>query len=568
MRGSQHVHEDGRQIRSQRTKLRQRARTGALVVFALVAAALPLVGLVSLLLQSQLDPHVENYRLHFVVFGAVGAVAFGLGYAAGEAANRRADARVLLLSLAFMATGGFLLLHALGTPGILFAQEHAGFQVAIPVGLLVSAAFAAGSAFVDVRPEIAAVLIRRRTLLRLAVLASMGAWSVWTVASLPPLGGPDSEAATNRLLTLIAVLGTIMYAVSAARYWSIFRHSRNLLPAAVVACFVLLSEALIGVAVTGERKWHASWWEWHGLIVTAYLVVGLAARREWRDERFRRLYLSTTRERHQDGASSLPISWASRASPSAHRQPRLQPCWMPIGASPRPHHTSVRRRSREVRRRRHHGHVQQQRRPARPRAAGGVRRSRTATRGCPPGRGTSRVASHACWRQQRRGDGSRDRKRRPHRVRLCGRHGQYRRSSRAPGSYRRSADRFQDISATARWSSCRGTGWTANEGEGRRGRCLRVARTSLLARGRGAAWFDAEVSSELVFSLVGDDEAASLAEWLAAETWPFHSRPRLTPEDARGQIRAGDFTGSNPTYWVDLAGQAVSASSATATSRT
>ena len=295
--------------------------TGALVVFALVAAALPLVGLVSLLLQSQLDPHVENYRLHFVVFGAVGAVAFGLGYAAGEAANRRADARVLLLSLAFMATGGFLLLHALGTPGILFAEEHAGFQVAIPVGLLVSAAFAAGSAFVDVRPEIAAVLIRRRTLLRLAVLASMGAWSVWTVASLPPLGGPDSEAATNRLLTLIAVVGTIMYAVSAARYWSIFRHSRNLLPAAVVACFVLLSEALIGVAVTGERKWHASWWEWHGLIVTAYLVVGLAARREWRDERFRRLYLSTTRERNQDGSVLFAdlvgfTSFAERSSPA------------------------------------------------------------------------------------------------------------------------------------------------------------------------------------------------------------------------------------------------------------
>jgi class 3 adenylate cyclase len=57
---------------------------------------------------------------------------------------------------------------------------------------------------------------------------------------------------------------------------------------------------MIGVALTGERKWHASWWEWHGLIVAAYLIVGLAARREWRDERFRRLYLPTTRERHQD----------------------------------------------------------------------------------------------------------------------------------------------------------------------------------------------------------------------------------------------------------------------------
>ena len=46
-----------------------------------------------------------------MIFGVVGGVAFVLGYTAGEAANRRGDARVLLLSLAFMATGGFLGLH-------------------------------------------------------------------------------------------------------------------------------------------------------------------------------------------------------------------------------------------------------------------------------------------------------------------------------------------------------------------------------------------------------------------------------------------------------------------------
>ena len=120
-----------------------RGRLGAAVLAGTVVAALPLVGLVSLLLRSRLDPHFENYRLHFIVFGFAGTVAFVLGYAAGEAANRRRDARVLLLSLAFMATGGFLGLHALGTPDILFTGDHPGFQVAIPVGLLVSAIFAA-----------------------------------------------------------------------------------------------------------------------------------------------------------------------------------------------------------------------------------------------------------------------------------------------------------------------------------------------------------------------------------------------------------------------------------------
>jgi class 3 adenylate cyclase len=278
----------------------RRARRGALAAGSLVVAVLPLVGLASLLLRSRLDPHIENYRLHFVVFGIVGATAFLLGYAAGEAANRRGDARVLLLSLAFMATGGFLGVHALGTPGILFVDERGGFQVAIPVGLLVAAVFATASAFVDLRPELAPSLIRRRRLFTGAVLLAMGAWFAWAGVGLPPLGGSGSEAATDGLVLTIAVAGTAMYAVSAVRYWSIYRHRWNLVPAAVIACFVLLSEAMVGVAVTGERAWHASWWEWHGLIVTAYLVIGLTVRREWRDERFRHLYLPSTRERHQE----------------------------------------------------------------------------------------------------------------------------------------------------------------------------------------------------------------------------------------------------------------------------
>jgi adenylate cyclase len=280
--------------------LTNKAQTLARILAAVLAAVLPLVGLVSLLLRSELDPHIENYRAHFVVFGFVGGVAFILGYAAGEAANRRGDARVLLLSLAFMATGGFLGLHALGTQQVLFTKEEAGFQVAIPVGLLVSAVFALMSAFVDVRPGLGAMLIRRRAALRASVLAVMAGWFAWTVAELPPLRAPSGEAATDTFVLALAIAGTLMYAISAARYWLIFRNRRSLLAAAVIACFLLLSEALIGVAVTGERKWHASWWEWHGLIVTAYLIIGLAAQREWRDERFRQLYLPTTRERRQE----------------------------------------------------------------------------------------------------------------------------------------------------------------------------------------------------------------------------------------------------------------------------
>jgi class 3 adenylate cyclase len=199
-----------------------------------------------------------------------------------------------------MATGGFMGLHALGTPGVLFTADHAGFKVAIPIGLLVSAAFAAGSAFVDARASFAPLVIRHQTILRAGILVAIGAWFVFTVANVPPLGGAHSEATRGHLLTGLAIVGTVVYATSAVRYWTIFRARPNLLPASVIACFVLLSEALIGVALTGERKWHASWWEWHGLIVTAFLIIGFAAHRQWREERFGDLYLPSTRERRQN----------------------------------------------------------------------------------------------------------------------------------------------------------------------------------------------------------------------------------------------------------------------------
>ncbi len=60
--------------------------------------------------------------------------------------------------------------------------------------------------------------------------------------------------------------------------------------------------------------------------------------------------------------------------------------------------------------------------------------------------------------------------------------------------------------------------------------------------------------ASLAFTPFHAEEADALAAWLAADTWPFHARVRWTPSAALESIRAGDFSGTNPTYWVELEG--------------
>ena len=57
-----------------------------------------------------------------------------------RAARSREDARLLLVGYAFMLAAGFLLLHALATPGVIVGSPNSGFEIATPVGLALASA--------------------------------------------------------------------------------------------------------------------------------------------------------------------------------------------------------------------------------------------------------------------------------------------------------------------------------------------------------------------------------------------------------------------------------------------
>jgi class 3 adenylate cyclase len=293
-------------------------RPGGVIV--VVGLLLPLAGLVILLRPDYAAVHWSNPALHFVFFLVVGFTAASLSLIAGEAARRRGDARVFLLSLAFLTVSGFMALHAAGTQDVLTDRSLPGFTVAITVGLLVAAPLALASAYVDIRPWVGATVMRARPWLRAGVVGALVLWGVWSLGNWPPIDVITGEGPSGDALEIAAGLAALAYLTAAVRLWWVHRDGLGFLVLSVVACYALLAEALMGVAAAGERKFHPSWWVWHAFIVAGFLLVFVAARREWREERFRPLYLPSTREQRQE-VSVLVGDLAGYTSFAEHRDP-------------------------------------------------------------------------------------------------------------------------------------------------------------------------------------------------------------------------------------------------------
>ncbi|HVD11971.1 MAG TPA: adenylate/guanylate cyclase domain-containing protein [Gaiellaceae bacterium] len=256
-----------------------------LFVLVVGAAVLALV-----LAHPAADGTWENHPAHFWLVLGAAAINVALGYAVGVAARRRRDARLLLVSLAFVSAAGFLGLHALATPGVLIGK-NAGFELATPVGLSLAGLFAAASGLM-LRPRAAERILGLAWPLIVALSAAMGCWAAVSLAEVGPFRGPlDAEQLDGWQISLAGV-GVVLYAAAALGYYRLYRRRRALFLLGVALAFALLAEAMLVIA--WARSWRVSWWEWHLLMLVAFAAIAVSARTEWHEERFSPLYLDET----------------------------------------------------------------------------------------------------------------------------------------------------------------------------------------------------------------------------------------------------------------------------------
>ena len=263
--------------------MRRLASWGALCV-------LPLVGLAVLLVEPSLDLVWENHPAHFWLVLTAAAINVALGYAVGVAARRRRDARLFLVSLAFVSAAGFLGLHALATPGVLIGK-NAGFELATPVGLVVAGVFAAASGF-PLRARAAERVLSWAWLLTGSVFVLMAIWAAISLAEVRPLAGELGTEQLDGWQITLAAIGVVLYTAAAIGYYRLYRRRGVSFLLGIALAFALLAEAMLVIA--WARNWRVSWWEWHLLMLVAFVTIAISARTEWHEERFsplRRLHL-------------------------------------------------------------------------------------------------------------------------------------------------------------------------------------------------------------------------------------------------------------------------------------
>jgi class 3 adenylate cyclase len=156
---------------------------------------------------------------------------------------------------------------------------------------VVAGVFAAASVL-PLRPRAAERVLRWAWLLTGGLFALMAVWAVISLAEVPPLSGELGTEQLDGWQITLAAIGVVLYTTAAIGYYRLYRRRREPFLLVIAVAFALLAEAMLTIA--WARNWAVSWWEWHLLMLVAFVTIAVSARTEWHEERFSPLYLDET----------------------------------------------------------------------------------------------------------------------------------------------------------------------------------------------------------------------------------------------------------------------------------
>jgi class 3 adenylate cyclase len=240
-----------------------------------------MIGLWLLIVRPEFDLIWEDHAAHFWLVLLTAAVNVGLALVVGEAAYRRSDARLYLVSLTFLCAAGFLALHALATPKVILVGANAGFVIATPIGVFIAGLFALASA-VGWSPQHARTILRLRPILTGAIFILLAVWLLASLGGAAVLDKPVPVEEVQGPLEVLAVVGVVIYGTAALGYYRLYRRRPSVVSLGVITAFVLLAESM--VALAEGRAWHASWWEWHLLLTVAFGFVAYSVNLQYQRE--------------------------------------------------------------------------------------------------------------------------------------------------------------------------------------------------------------------------------------------------------------------------------------------
>jgi class 3 adenylate cyclase len=263
----------------------------------MVAALLPTALLAWYLSDTARNQPIVIRLEHFVITSNVSVVAALVAFLVARAALGVGHYRALLIALGFACMAAIFAVHGLATPGVL-QQGDREAPAQLVLGASAELALAVAAVFFAVRYSPLAGWLERRLgsgVLITAVVAALGLYAVvglgspnefagiarWILASggaaagyqLSGYGGAASGDVTGGAGWVpFAIVGAViaLYGYSAVAQGRDFLRTGLPLQGALAVAYVLLAQAQVSQFL--GPIWTPSWWEYHGLMLTAVVL--------------------------------------------------------------------------------------------------------------------------------------------------------------------------------------------------------------------------------------------------------------------------------------------------------